>query len=52
MDDHASYAETVKQYENWELDDILHHVDRSKFSERYQIVVDEIARRVEEQKTQ
>ena len=52
MDDHTPYTETIKQYENWELDDILHHVDRSKFPERYQIVVDEIARRVEEQKIQ
>ena len=51
IDEHASYAETIKQYENWELDDILHHVDRTKFPERYQVLVNEISRRVEEQKT-
>ena len=52
MDDHAFYPDTIRQYESWELDDILHNVDRAKFPERYQIVMDEIDRRAEERKAE
>lgn len=48
MDDHAPYANTISQYASYELDDILHNIDRAKFPERYQLVMQEISRRAKD----
>jgi hypothetical protein len=45
MDDNASYTKTIGQYASYELDDILHNMDRARFPERYELVMQEISRR-------
>mgnify|MGYP006865050098 CR=1 FL=1 len=47
MENHASYANTIERYTSAELDEILHNVDRARFPERYEMVVDLLARRAQ-----
>lgn len=45
MFEEIPYEEKVKQYALFELNDILHQIDRQHFPERYQLVAEEIERR-------